>query len=160
MWSSKTCREVVDYWYWKILNQLKYCRFMIALWWCGKVKEKLEEAREKRSENREKIKQNRYEKKVKGMWRDLVWNRYNNFNSQSNITTGERYTQVNVNLKYFLNFSPELRKAVRSSLYTKDTGRHEHEFGDETYNEDDDTYSKTCATCGHTTTYEKMWCAS
>ena len=47
--------------------------------------EKLEEAREKRSENREKIKQNRYEKKVKGMWRDLVWKRYNNSNSESTV---------------------------------------------------------------------------
>ena len=51
----------------------------------------------------------------------------------------------------------ELRKAVRSSLYRKDTGRHEHEYGEETYNEADDTYSKTCETCGYTMTYEKLW---
>ena len=45
---------------------------------------------------------------------------------------------------------------MRSSLYKKDTGSHEHEFGAETYNEEDDLYTKTCKTCGHTMSYEKM----
>lgn len=50
----------------------------------------------------------------------------------------------------------DLRLAVRSSLWTKDTSSHEHDFGSETYNEEEDMYSKTCTSCGHTVTYEKM----
>ncbi|XP_067666783.1 DNA repair protein complementing XP-A cells homolog [Haliotis asinina] len=50
----------------------------------------------------------------------------------------------------------ELRMAVRSSLWRKDSGSHEHEFGEETYDEDEDMYSKTCTSCGHVMTYEKM----
>ncbi|XP_060072220.1 DNA repair protein complementing XP-A cells homolog [Ylistrum balloti] len=50
----------------------------------------------------------------------------------------------------------ELRHAVRSSLVKKDRGPHIHEFGDEVYNEAEDEYSKTCQTCGHVSTYEKM----
>jgi len=51
----------------------------------------------------------------------------------------------------------ELRQAVRSTLVRVDSGTHEHVYGAETcVNEDDDEYSKTCKTCGHTLTYEKM----
>ncbi|XP_071104555.1 DNA repair protein complementing XP-A cells homolog [Haliotis cracherodii] len=50
----------------------------------------------------------------------------------------------------------ELRMAVRSSLWRKDSGSHEHDFGEETYDEDEDMYSKTCKSCGHVMTYEKM----
>ena len=50
----------------------------------------------------------------------------------------------------------DLRLAVRSSLVKKDRGPHQHEFGAEMYDEDDDMYSKTCKTCGHVTSYEKM----
>uniref|UniRef100_A0A0B6ZGB4 XPA C-terminal domain-containing protein n=1 Tax=Arion vulgaris TaxID=1028688 RepID=A0A0B6ZGB4_9EUPU len=50
----------------------------------------------------------------------------------------------------------ELRMAVRSSLWRKDLSGHQHEFEDETYNEDEDMYSRTCSTCGHIWTYEKM----
>ncbi|XP_069137822.1 DNA repair protein complementing XP-A cells homolog isoform X1 [Argopecten irradians] len=50
----------------------------------------------------------------------------------------------------------ELRHAVRSSLIKKDRGPHIHEFGDEVYNEANDEYSKTCQTCGHVSSYEKM----
>ncbi|XP_013403478.1 DNA repair protein complementing XP-A cells homolog isoform X2 [Lingula anatina] len=49
-----------------------------------------------------------------------------------------------------------LRKAVRSSLWTKELGNHEHEFGEEVYDEDNDTYNKTCKSCGHIMSYEKM----
>lgn len=49
----------------------------------------------------------------------------------------------------------ELRKTVRSSLFTKDLSAHIHSFGEEIYNEETDEYSKTCS-CGHTQTYEKM----
>lgn len=50
----------------------------------------------------------------------------------------------------------ELRKAVRSSLFTKDIGVHTHTYGEETYHEDKDEYSKDCSGCGHVHTYEKM----
>ena len=50
----------------------------------------------------------------------------------------------------------ELRKAVRSSLFTKNLAAHTHKYGEETYDEDKDEYSKTCDECGHVLTYEKM----
>lgn len=50
----------------------------------------------------------------------------------------------------------DLRKAVRSSLWTKDTSSHEHTYGEETYNEETDMYSKTCTSCKYTLKYEKM----
>ena len=49
----------------------------------------------------------------------------------------------------------ELRKAVRSSLFTKNLDAHTHSYGEESYDEDKDEYSKTCD-CGHVLTYEKM----
>jgi len=30
------------------------------------------------------------------------------------------------------------------------------QFGEESYDEESDMYSKTCSTCGHTLRYEKM----
>ena len=50
----------------------------------------------------------------------------------------------------------ELRKAVRSSLFTKDFSTHSHTYGEETYDEDKDEYSKVCTECGQVLTYEKM----
>ncbi|KAL8565210.1 hypothetical protein ACOMHN_001108 [Nucella lapillus] len=50
----------------------------------------------------------------------------------------------------------ELRMTVRSSLWRKDMSAHEHQYGEETFDEDSDEYSKTCSTCGHVLTYEKM----
>ncbi|XP_071794392.1 DNA repair protein complementing XP-A cells homolog isoform X1 [Asterias amurensis] len=50
----------------------------------------------------------------------------------------------------------ELRRAVRTSLWTKELGGHEHGYGEETYDEDSDMYSKTCTSCGHCLSYEKM----
>ena len=49
-----------------------------------------------------------------------------------------------------------LRMTVRSSLYTKETESHCHEFGDEVYNSEDDLYEKRCKTCGYLDSYEKM----
>lgn len=50
-----------------------------------------------------------------------------------------------------------LRMDVRSSLYDKTTpASHEHDYGPETYNEDDDTYSHECLTCKFSETFEKM----
>lgn len=50
-----------------------------------------------------------------------------------------------------------LRKEVRSSLYTRDMGNHEHEYGPEKCkDEEEDIWMKICKTCGHELTYEKM----
>ncbi|KAJ8000922.1 hypothetical protein DPEC_G00185410 [Dallia pectoralis] len=51
----------------------------------------------------------------------------------------------------------ELRRAVRSSVWTKDTSTHRHEYGpEELVDEEEDLYRKVCNTCGHQLTYEKM----
>ncbi|XP_071263414.1 DNA repair protein complementing XP-A cells [Salvelinus alpinus] len=51
----------------------------------------------------------------------------------------------------------ELRRAVRSSVWTKDTSAHQHEYGpEELVDEEEDLYRKVCNTCGHELTYEKM----
>lgn len=51
----------------------------------------------------------------------------------------------------------ELRMNMRSSLYDRTTkASHTHEFGPETYNEDDDTYTHSCLTCPYEETFEKM----
>ncbi|XP_063239304.1 DNA repair protein complementing XP-A cells [Bacillus rossius redtenbacheri] len=50
-----------------------------------------------------------------------------------------------------------LRMSVRSSLYDRThSSSHEHTFGPETYNEDEDNYSRTCQTCKFEETFEKM----
>ena len=49
----------------------------------------------------------------------------------------------------------QLRRDVRSTTWTKDTSSHVHEFGVEKH-VCEDTYEKTCATCGYVTTFEKM----
>uniref|UniRef100_A0A671UX66 XPA, DNA damage recognition and repair factor n=1 Tax=Sparus aurata TaxID=8175 RepID=A0A671UX66_SPAAU len=51
----------------------------------------------------------------------------------------------------------ELRRAVRSSMWTKDTSVHQHQYGpEEVVDPEEDLYKKTCTTCGHELTYEKM----
>lgn len=51
----------------------------------------------------------------------------------------------------------ELRKAVRSSVWTKDTSIHQHQYGpEEVVDPEEDLYKKTCTTCGHELSYEKM----
>ncbi|XP_018019413.1 DNA repair protein complementing XP-A cells homolog [Hyalella azteca] len=57
--------------------------------------------------------------------------------------------------KKFKKKMQELRMNVRSSLYTRATKSHEHEYGPEEHLADDE-YSKTCVTCGHSYTYEKL----
>lgn len=49
----------------------------------------------------------------------------------------------------------ELRRAVRSSIWKRETVAHQHEYGPEE-NLEDDMYRKTCTVCGHELTYEKM----
>ncbi|XP_071507134.1 DNA repair protein complementing XP-A cells homolog [Diadema antillarum] len=50
----------------------------------------------------------------------------------------------------------ELRRAVRTSMWTKDLSTHQHTYGAETYDEEEDMYSKKCTECGHVVSYEKM----
>lgn len=56
----------------------------------------------------------------------------------------------------------ELRRAVRTSTWKRDSSQHVHHFpgateeGGEVYDEKTDTWTKTCKTCGHKVTYEKM----
>ncbi|XP_038203106.1 DNA repair protein complementing XP-A cells isoform X2 [Arvicola amphibius] len=49
----------------------------------------------------------------------------------------------------------ELRRAVRSSVWKRETAAHHHEYGPEESLEDD-MFRKTCTLCGHELTYEKM----
>uniref|UniRef100_A0ABK0LMC0 XPA, DNA damage recognition and repair factor n=1 Tax=Rattus norvegicus TaxID=10116 RepID=A0ABK0LMC0_RAT len=49
----------------------------------------------------------------------------------------------------------ELRRAVRSSVWKRETTAHQHEYGPEEHLEED-MYRKTCTLCGHELTYEKM----
>merc|ERR1712001_153943 len=49
-----------------------------------------------------------------------------------------------------------LRMQVRGSLYKKDISNHEHEYGEEVYDAEEDEYSRTCKTCSHVHSYEKM----
>jgi len=60
-------------------------------------------------------------------------------------------------IKKFNKKIKQLRMEVRSSLYDKtQKASHTHKFGEDVYNEDDDTYTHTCKTCGFEETYEKM----
>ncbi|XP_040860520.1 DNA repair protein complementing XP-A cells [Ochotona curzoniae] len=49
----------------------------------------------------------------------------------------------------------ELRRAVRSSVWKRETAAHQHEYGPEEHIEDD-MYRKSCTLCGHELNYEKM----
>lgn len=62
----------------------------------------------------------------------------------------------NVDISIFPWLS-ELRRAVRSSMFKKDTSVHQHEYGpEEQLDEEEDLYRKVCRTCGHELTFEKM----
>ncbi|XP_008549586.1 DNA repair protein complementing XP-A cells homolog [Microplitis demolitor] len=51
----------------------------------------------------------------------------------------------------------QLRMEVRSSIYDKTKkASHIHKFGRDTYNEEDDTYSRVCVECNYEETFEKM----
>ena len=49
-----------------------------------------------------------------------------------------------------------LRMAVRSSVYKKQTASHEHTFGAEQYDAEQDLYYRLCSGCSHRQEYEKM----
>ncbi|GAB1606040.1 DNA repair protein complementing XP-A cells homolog [Argonauta hians] len=62
----------------------------------------------------------------------------------------------NMKRKKFNKKLKELRMSVCRSSWQKQTSTHQHSYGAETYNEDEDMYSKTCSTCGNVISYEKM----
>ncbi|CAG0903026.1 unnamed protein product [Cyprideis torosa] len=49
-----------------------------------------------------------------------------------------------------------LRKNVRSSLYKVEPQKHEHVYGEEIYDENDDVYRRKCTGCSLIQEYEKM----
>lgn len=57
--------------------------------------------------------------------------------------------------KKFQKKMTQLRQEVRSSLYTVKSRAHVHEYGDEVQL-DEDTWKKSCLTCQHSVTFEKM----
>lgn len=60
-------------------------------------------------------------------------------------------------MKKYQKQMKELRMNTRSSLYDKTSAAsHTHNFGPETYNEDEDTYHHTCLICNYEETFEKM----
>lgn len=58
--------------------------------------------------------------------------------------------------KKYAKHIKELRMSMRSSLYDRTSASHEHKFGPESYNEEEDIYSHSCLTCDYQETYEKM----
>lgn len=51
----------------------------------------------------------------------------------------------------------QLRMEMRSSLYDRTTkAPHNHEYGEEKYNEEEDNYTHTCTICGFVEIFEKM----
>jgi len=46
--------------------------------------------------------------------------------------------------------------AVQATQPSKEHKTHKHDFGPETYDEKSDVYTKTCKTCSHSVTFEKM----
>lgn len=59
--------------------------------------------------------------------------------------------------KKYAKSMKELRMSMRSSLYDMtSSASHTHEFGAETYNEEEDNYHHSCVTCGYEETFEKM----
>lgn len=60
-------------------------------------------------------------------------------------------------IKRFNKKVKQLRMQVRSSVYDKTKkANHVHNFGPDTYNEDNDDYTHTCVECDYEETYEKM----
>lgn len=74
---------------------------------------------------------------------------------EEEILKKEEQKEVSKQKKYSKKMQ-ELRMNVRSSLYTRASKTHEHEYGPEEYDAEADEYSKTCATCNHSYTFDKM----
>lgn len=50
----------------------------------------------------------------------------------------------------------KLRKDTLTARWMKEPEKHEHEYGAENHNAEDDTWSRVCNDCGHVDVYEKM----
>ncbi|XP_037072923.1 DNA repair protein complementing XP-A cells homolog [Pollicipes pollicipes] len=83
----------------------------------------------------------------------LVWGSEEELERQHELRDKKR-EKVKVNK--FNRRVKELRMAVRSSVYKKKLTGHEHTYGEEVYDEEADTYTRTCTECDHSQTYEKM----
>nr|SVE79269.1 EOG090X0KP6 [Daphnia lumholtzi] len=59
-------------------------------------------------------------------------------------------------IKKFNQQIKNLRMAVRSSVYKKQTAGHQHVFGEEKFNAERDLYYRKCSTCSFQQEYEKM----
>ncbi|XP_018670863.2 DNA repair protein complementing XP-A cells homolog [Ciona intestinalis] len=66
-----------------------------------------------------------------------------------------RKKKEDAKLKKFNKNMKQLRKEVRSSLYSVKVQGHQHFYGEEQHIGGDE-YNKTCSTCGHQVTFEKM----
>lgn len=104
--------------------------------------DELQSELDKRVANKQIMKQKKFTKKLEGF----------------NIQTSMNVSECSMSWRCF----SELRRAVRTSTWQKKLGNHVHEFpsegeeGGETYDEETDSWSKTCSTCGYTMNYEKM----
>ncbi|CAL8334087.1 unnamed protein product [Lota lota] len=82
------------------------------------------------------------------------------FGSEEALEEAKEMRQENKEVQAQKRFNKkvkELRRAVRSSLWTKDSRVHQHQYGpEEVLDPEEDLYQKTCSTCGHTLSYEKM----
>ncbi|KAI9557421.1 hypothetical protein GHT06_017249 [Daphnia sinensis] len=59
-------------------------------------------------------------------------------------------------IKKFNQQVKNLRMAVRSSVYKKQTAGHQHVFGEENFDAERDLYYRKCSTCSFQQEYEKM----
>ena len=58
--------------------------------------------------------------------------------------------------KEFKKNISKLRMEMQSTFYKREIKAHEHEFGEEAFDEERDEYYKECRTCQHIVFYEKM----
>ncbi len=101
------------------------------------TEEALENEHEKREEKRDQAKVKKFNKKLKALRMQVI-----------ELPLKKRQS-LRLD-KVFFQFQ------VRGSLYKKDISAHEHDYGEEVYDEDEDQYSRTCKTCNHVHSYEKM----
>lgn len=84
----------------------------------------------------------------------MVWETKEALIAEKKLREGKKET---AKAKKYSKQMKELRMNVRSSLFDKTKGRtHTHNFGPESYNEEEDIFSHTCTICHLTESYEKM----
>jgi len=80
-----------------------------------------------------------------------VWGSPEAIEEEKELREGKR--EVQKKKRYYKKMN-QLRKEVRSSLYTIKKNQHEHEYVEEQI--DEDNWKKTCTSCKHEVIYEKM----